>query len=153
MSLLAYSLTYFSHPSDVRSISTEEMRGTVADARRQCRSWLNKGVKHQEEEVEAGKTGRRYLAKEVWEHTGHSLRTCQCKEQAREGWSMEELKRLLISSLSISKPLHHLLCLIRPPMKLQTALHYRHCFCIKMQKSWCWNRHGVSHDTHPDRRA
>lgn len=30
-------------------------------------------------------------------HTGNSLRTCQCKEQAREGWSMEELRRLLIS--------------------------------------------------------
>lgn len=68
----------------------------MADAQRQCRSWLNKGMQHQEEEVEAGKTGRKYLAKEVWEHTGNSLRTCQCKEQSREGWSMEELKRLLI---------------------------------------------------------
>lgn len=65
VSLSAYSLTVLSHPSDV-SKSTEEMRRSVADARRQCRSWWNKGMKHQGEEVEAGKTCKRYLAEEVW---------------------------------------------------------------------------------------
>lgn len=66
-------------------------------------------------------------------HIGNSLRTCQCKEQDREGWSMEELRRLLISSLSISKPLNHLLCTGRSPRKLQTALHSCHFLCTKMQ--------------------
>jgi len=42
--------------------------GSAADARRQCRSWCNKEMEWQEEHserVEAGKIGRRCLAKEV----------------------------------------------------------------------------------------